>query len=54
MRELSKFVVIVDKKTKIIYWQFMDVLEKGDSFQTKSANPRLIFHLVSFNKWDIG
>ena len=39
---------IVDKKTNIIYWQFMDILIKRKYFQTNGKSPRMIFPLESF------
>ena len=39
---------IVDKKTNIIYWQFMDLLIKGKYIQTQGEKPRVVFPLESF------
>ena len=47
--DIRAMLFIVDKKTNIIYWQYMDELLKGDHFQTKGKNPRLIFPLESYN-----
>jgi hypothetical protein len=40
---------IVDKITGVIYWQFMDVLVAGQSFQTNGEKPRIIFPISSYN-----
>lgn len=40
---------IVDKKTNIIYWQYMDQLINGISHQTNGSSPRIIFPLESYN-----
>ena len=55
-RELNirAILFIVDKKTNIIYWQYMDELIKGKQYQTKGNNPRLIFPLTSYNILDNG
>jgi len=45
---IRALLFINDKKTKIIYWQYMDKLIKGQQFQTKGMKPRLIFPLESF------
>lgn len=39
---------IVDKDTKVIYWQYMDDLMAGVKFQTTGEKPRLIFPLESY------
>jgi len=46
---IMAMLFIVDKKTNIIYWQYMSELLKGDHFQTKGDKPRLIFPLKSYN-----
>ena len=39
---------VIDKKTNIIYYQYMDLLLKGKQFQTNGLNPRIIFPLENF------
>lgn len=39
---------VVDKKTNIIYYQYMDLLLKGKQFETKGLNPRIIFPIENF------
>lgn len=39
---------IVDSKVGTIYWQHMDRLIQGPSYQTTGRNPRLIFPLESY------
>jgi hypothetical protein len=39
---------IIDKKTNIVYWQFMDILIKGRTYQTRGAKPRIIFPLENY------
>ena len=48
-KEIRAMLFILDKNTKIIYWQYMDVLLFGDQFQTKGQKPRIIFPLESYN-----
>jgi len=45
---IRALLFIVDKETKIIYWQYMDELMNGESYQTKGINPRIIFPLINF------
>jgi len=40
---------IIDKKTEIVYWQYMDELIKGEQYQTHGKQPRLIFPIENFN-----
>lgn len=46
---IRALLFITDKTTKIIYWQYMDKLIKGNKFQTNGKNPRIIFPLESYN-----
>lgn len=39
---------VVDKKTKVIYWQYLDMLSHGKRFQTTGKKPRVIFPLDNF------
>ena len=45
---IKAILIIVDKITKVVYWQYMDNLINGEQFQTKGSSPRLIFPLESF------
>lgn len=42
--------VVFEEGTNIVYWQWLDELEKGDSFITKGAKIRKVYPLTSFNK----
>lgn len=46
---IRALLFVVDKKTDHIYWQYMDELIKGESYQTNGENPRIIFPLESYN-----
>ena len=46
---IRALLFIVDKMTSVIYWQYMDELIKGKSYQTSGKNPRIIFPLESYN-----
>ena len=46
---IAALLFIVDKISKVIYWQYMDKLMKGKQFQTKGLKPRIIFPLESYN-----
>jgi hypothetical protein len=46
---IRALLFIVDKMTSVIYWQYMDELIKGKSYQTSGNNPRIIFPLESYN-----
>jgi len=46
---IRAILFIIDKMTKIIYWQYMDVLMVGNKFQTNGLKPRIIFPLESYN-----
>lgn len=43
-------LVIFEKGTNDIYYQWLDELEKGEHFDTKGMNPRRVYPLTSFNK----
>jgi hypothetical protein len=45
---ICAILYIVDKKSNIIYNQYMDLLLKGKQFQTTGAKPRIIFPLENF------
>ena len=46
---IRALLFIVDKKTGIIYWQYMDELIKGKAYQTNGKSPRIIFPIESYN-----
>lgn len=47
---IRAMLYIVEKNTNVIYWQFMDKLYVGESFETKGKKPRMIFPLKNFHK----
>ena len=46
---IRALLFIRDKKTGIIYWQYMDILMGGEQYQTNGKKPRLIFPLENYN-----
>jgi hypothetical protein len=46
---IRAMLLIVDKCTGIIYWQYMDELNKGEQYQTNGSKPRLIFPIDNYN-----
>jgi len=40
---------VIDSKTKIIYWQFLDILMSKEKYQTTGQKTRIIFPLKNFN-----
>ena len=46
---IRALLFVVDKKTGDVYWQYMDELIKGKSYQTAGTKPRIIFPLDSYN-----
>ena len=49
---IRALLFIIDKDTEVIYWQYMDELIKGKSYQTKGNKPRVIFPLESYKIWE--
>jgi len=45
-------LVVVDSVSNTIYWQYMDKLIEGLSFQTQGNRPRIIFPLEAYNIYD--
>lgn len=45
-------LVIKEKPSNKIYWQWLDVLEKGEFFDTKGAKPRRIYNINLFKLAD--
>lgn len=43
-------LVIRQKNPEAVYWQWLDVLEKGEFFDTKGDKPRRIYNINIFNK----
>ena len=43
-------LIIKDKKTKEIFAQYLDVLEKNEYFDTKGKKPRRVYNLKYFKK----
>jgi len=43
---------VVDKATGIIYYQYMDELMNGESYQTNGNNPRIIFPIDNYKVQD--
>lgn len=41
-------LVIMEKPSDKIYWQWLDLLEKGEFFDTNGAKPRRIYNITSF------
>lgn len=44
-------LVIIEKVSDIIYSQWLDLLEKGEFFDTKGIKPRRIYPTTSFKKY---
>lgn len=42
--------IVKEKNTNIVYHQWLDVLEKGEFFDTKGEKPRRIYNINLFNK----
>ena len=48
--DIRPILFIVDKPTNIIYYQYLDVLEKKEYFDTKGIKPRRIYNIKYFIK----
>lgn len=48
-KDIRAMLFIIDKNTNIIYWQYMDVLMKGEKYQTNGKSPRIIFPIKNYN-----
>lgn len=46
-------LVIKEKGSNLVYWQWLDILEKGEFFDTFGKKPRRIYPLESFNTSEI-
>lgn len=51
---IRAMLYVVDNPSDIIYWQYLDKLMNGETYQTEGSNPRIIFPLKSFNKYKDG
>lgn len=51
---IKAMLYVVDNPTDIIYWQYLDELMRGETYQTNGAKPRIIFPLTSFNQYRDG
>jgi len=54
-KEIRAILLIMDKTTHEIFWQYLDILEAGNHFDTKGKSPRRIYPLASFESggiWD--
>jgi len=51
---IRAMLYVVDNPSDIIYWQYLDKLMNGETYQTEGSNPRIIFPLTSFNKYKDG
>jgi len=45
---MRAMLVVFDKETNEIFYQYFDVLEKGEHFDTRGAKPRRVYPLTSF------
>ncbi len=45
---IRALLFIMDKNTKVIYWQYMDILNDGKYHQTHGDKPRRVFPVESF------
>lgn len=45
---ISCILVVFDSETNEIFYQYLDVLEQGEHFDTKGDKPRRIYKLTSF------
>lgn len=43
-------LVIKDKKTGVVYWQWFDELELGDFYDTEGDNKRRVYPLTNYRK----
>lgn len=48
---IKAMLYVVDNPSDIIYWQYLDELMKGETYQTNGSKPRIIFPLNSFNQY---
>lgn len=46
-------LLIIEKETSAVFWQYLDVLEKGEHYDTKGSSPRRVYPLDSFLLWPI-
>ena len=44
---------VVEKPTDKVFWNYMDLLNKGEKIQTNGAKPRVIFPLSNFNTLNV-
>lgn len=49
-KNMRAMLVVFDKATDEIFYQYFDVLEKGEHHDTHGAKPRRIYPLTSFMK----
>ncbi len=45
---IRTMLFVIDKKTNVIYWQYMDILKAGKSTQTSGKYPRIIFPIDNY------
>ena len=43
-------LLILDKGKSCWFWQYLDILEKGEKFDTKGLHPRRIYPIINFNQ----
>ena len=48
--KIRAILLIIDKPTKEIFWQYLDILELGKWYDTQGKNPRRIYPLTNFIK----
>ena len=41
-------LLVLDKATQKWFWQFLDVLESGESYDTKGSHPRRVYPVKNF------
>jgi hypothetical protein len=43
-------LLVREKGTDAVHWQWLDVLERGEFFDTKGTNPRRVYPLTAFRE----
>lgn len=46
--DIPTMLLIRDKGTEEVFWQWLDLLENGQKFQTNGSSPRRVYPLESF------
>ena len=44
-------LIIKEKGTNIVYWQWLDVLEEGKHYDTQGNKPRRIYPIENYKLW---